>query len=199
MRKPPALAGGFPRLWRIPAMSETPKRPGEELVKGLFGGLQTVIDTVQHLAVSGAESLRKGVFPEGTGLHGVYGFTIRADVGKPTISVTPFGNVHPGAGGEATLSEYAEPRVEVGDEAGCFVVSAEVPGVGAEDVHLSVVGNTLMITAEKARRKYRKEVPLPPAASAESMLHAVRDGVLEVRFRMVPPQDTPLASGGPTA
>src|SRR5437764_14345193 len=106
-------------------MSESPKRPGEELVKSLFGGLQTVIDTVQHLAVSGAESLRKGVFPEGTGLHGVYGFTIKADMGKPTISVMPFGNVHSGAGGQATLSEYAEPRVEVGDNARRSLVPAD--------------------------------------------------------------------------
>jgi HSP20 family protein len=174
-------------------MSEPVKRPGEALV-GLFHGLTSVIESVQHLAINKADQVRKGVFPEGTGLHGVYGFTIKADLGKPGVSVVPFGNVHRGEGGEAVVREYVEPRVEVGNDAGSFVITAEVPGVGPEDVHLSVFSNTLTITAEKGKRKYRKEIPLPPAANIETMLHACRDGVLEVRFGRLPQPDPLMSS-----
>ena len=178
-------------------MSESEKRPAEDLVKGLFSGLQSVIESVQHLAISKADQVRKGVFPGGTGLHGVYGFTIQADLGKPALTVVPFGNVRPGEKGEAVVSDFVEPRVEVGEEGGSFVITAEMPGVGPEDVHLSVFGSTLTITAERGKRKYRKEIPLPPAANVETMLHAHRDGVLEVRFGRLPPPEMPPGNINP--
>ncbi|MFL5342883.1 MAG: Hsp20/alpha crystallin family protein [Gemmataceae bacterium] len=178
-------------------MSESEKRPAEDLVKGLFSGLQSVIESVQHLAISKADQVRKGVFPSGTGLHGVYGFTIRADLGKPALVVEPFGNVRRGESGEAVVTEYVEPRVEVGEDAGAFVITAEMPGVGPEDVHLSVFGSTLTITAERGKRKYRKEIPLPPAANVETMLHAHRDGVLEVRFGRLPQPEIPPGNINP--
>ncbi len=172
-------------------MSETDKRPAEDLVKNLFGGLQSVIESVQHLAVNKADQVRKGVFPSGTGLHGVYGFTIRADLGRPSVSVEPFGNVQRGERGEAVVREYVEPRVEFGDDAGSFVITAEIPGVGPEDVRLNVFGSTLTISAEKGIRKYRKEITLPSYANIETMLHACRDGVLEVRFGRLPEPAVP--------
>ena len=44
---------------------------------------------------------------------------------------------------------------------------------------------TLVITAEKGRRKYRKEVALPPACSTEILSRTCQDGVLEVRVAKV--------------
>jgi HSP20 family protein len=172
-------------------MNDTDKRPAEDLVKGLFNGLQSVMDSVQHLAISKADQARRGVFPRGTGLHGVYGFTIRADLGKPALTIEPFGNVRRGADGEAEVSEYVEPRIEVGDDAGSYVITAEVPGVGPEDVRLSLFGATLTITAEKGTRKYQKEISLPSSVNIETMLHACRDGVLEVRFAKLPSPQAP--------
>jgi HSP20 family protein len=163
-------------------MTESEKRPPEDLVASLIGGLQSVFQSVQSMASTGASHVRHTVFPSGTGLNGVYGFTLRADIGKPSVTVEPFGNVQADATGRPIVVEYMEPPTEIAEDVAVFVVTAEMPGVGANDVRVEVRDRTLVITAEKGRRKYRKEIVLPPASSTEILSRSCEDGVFEVRI-----------------
>ena len=138
------------------------------------------------MASSGAQQVRQTVFPSGTGLNGVYGFTLRADLGKPSVTVEPFGNVQADAAtGRPVVLDHMEPPTEVAEDVAVFVITAEMPGVGADDVRVEVKDRTLVITAEKGRRKYRKEVALPPACSTEILSRTCQDGVLEIRVAKV--------------
>ncbi len=61
---------------------------------------------------------------------------------------------------------------------------ADVPGVGLEDLDVTLDGRTLSIsTRPKARRQYRKEVQLPADVDAASLSKSCRNGVLEVTLR----------------
>ena len=54
------------------------------------------------------------------------------------MKVEPFGNVRKDERtGRATVREVMEPPVDVFEEADHVLVVAEMPGVGAEDVHSS--------------------------------------------------------------
>ena len=163
-------------------MSEPEKPPPEDLVTNLIGNLQSMFQSVKTMAGNRVTQARETVFPSGTGLNGIYGFTLRADLGKPSVTVEPFGNVHADAAtGQPMVHDYMEPPTEITEDVAVFVIIAEVPGVGSGDIQVEVRDRVLVMTAEKGRRKYRKEVPLPPGCSTEILSRSCQDGVLEVR------------------
>lgn len=166
-------------------MAEPEKKASSDRVHGLLSSLQEVMMAVQNLAVTGADEIRRGVFPQGTGLHGVYGFTLKADLERPALHVEPFGNMQTNAAGQAVVSDIIEPRTEVLPEGDFIIISAEMPGIGSEDVRLAISGSTLTINAERGRRKFRKELTLPADANAETMSFSCKDGLLEVRMAKV--------------
>lgn len=168
-------------------MSDTPKLSPEELLKGLFFRVQGVLQSAQEIALTGAGQVRRGVFPHGTGFNGVYGFTVKADVGRPSVTVEPFGNLRTDASGQPVVQEYLEPRTELTEDAGQYLIVAEVPGVAAQDVKLNVAGSLLTFTAERGGRRYRKEVALPADARMDQVLHACLDGLLEIRIAKTTP------------
>ena len=53
----------------------------------------------------------------------------------------------------------AEPQIklDVTDEDKAYVVKAEIPGVNKEDIHVSVEGNQISISAEVKKEKEEKE------------------------------------------
>ncbi|MCC7039028.1 MAG: Hsp20/alpha crystallin family protein [Burkholderiales bacterium] len=59
----------------------------------------------------------------------------------------------PRAGGVAT----APIKLDVVDKNGTFVVRAEVPGVSKDDIHVTIDGNQVTITAEVKRESEQKE------------------------------------------
>lgn len=89
------------------------------------------------------------------------------------------------------------PRIDVYEEGGDIVVSAELPGVNREDIHVSMEESDLVLQGErreekqvKEERYYRMErsygsfyrrVPLNGPVAAGSVKAAFKDGVLEVR------------------
>jgi HSP20 family protein len=163
-------------------MSESEKPPPEDVVSSLIGGLQSVFESVQSMASSGAQHVRHTVFPMGTGLTGVYGFTLKADLGKPSVIVEPFGNVHADATtGQPVVTEFMEPPTEIAEDVAVFIITVEMPGVGASNVRVEVKDRKLVVSAEKGRRKYRKEIVLPMACSTEILSQSCQDGVLEIR------------------
>lgn len=80
-----------------------------------------------------------------------------------------------------------------------IVVRAEIPGVKAEDLQLSINGNALVIGGEKKEKEerrdkgyfyqerrfgsFRREVPLPTTVDADNVLAEYADGVLQVRLQ----------------
>lgn len=155
---------------------------------GFIGGLGTLLDKLGALAEKGGELSKSGTLagldPEGK-LRGVYGFSIRTGLGKESgLTVEPFGNVRADdRTGQPVVHEVREPMVDVFEEESDILVIAEMPGVGAEDVHLELDGDILRITAEKGAKKYRKEVLLPDDCGAGVPSHTCRNGVLEIRVQ----------------
>ena len=88
------------------------------------------------------------------------------------------------------------PAVDVFEKEDKFVVKAELPGMKEEDIHVSVVGDTLSIKGEKKTETevkeedyYRSErsygsfcrsIPLPSNVDADKIEASFEDGVLEV-------------------
>jgi HSP20 family protein len=88
------------------------------------------------------------------------------------------------------------PAVDVFEKEDKFVVKAELPGIKEEDIHVSVVGDTLSIKGEKKTETEVKEedyyrcersygnfyrsIPLPSNVDANRIEASFEHGVLEV-------------------
>ena len=88
------------------------------------------------------------------------------------------------------------PAVDVFEKADKFVVKAELPGIKEEDIHVSVVGDTLSIRGEKKTETevkeedyYRSEcsygsfyrsIRVPSNVNADKISASFEDGVLDV-------------------
>jgi len=89
------------------------------------------------------------------------------------------------------------PAINVYDQGNSAVLTAEVPGVKAQDLELTVLGDSVTLKGERKdepaanERYYRKERPvgsfvrtvtLPTAVDPNSVKAEYRDGVLTVRM-----------------
>jgi len=91
-----------------------------------------------------------------------------------------------------------QPLVDVTEIKDAFVVKAEIPGVKAEDIDISVEGDTLSLKGERKLEKkveeegvsriersygkFERTVLLPPTVDAEAVKASYTDGVLEIRL-----------------
>jgi len=92
----------------------------------------------------------------------------------------------------------AWPSLDISEKDDALIVTAEVPGVDAEDLDISVSGDVLTLSGEKReeseeRREgfyhserrfgaFRRTVPLPTAVDREKITAECRDGVLTIRL-----------------
>lgn len=154
---------------------------------GFLSGLADLIEKLGDLAEKGGELKRTGEIglePSGQ-VRGVYGVTIRTGLGgeRESVKVEPFGNVRADEKtGKPVVHEVREPMVDIFEEDHEILIVAELPGVGANDVHLDLNDDILVIAATSGEKKYRKEVLLPDSAVGREMTSKCRNGVLEVRF-----------------
>lgn len=88
------------------------------------------------------------------------------------------------------------PALDIGEQEDVYVINAELPGVKAEDIDISMHGNRLALTGHKSaeeestdknvyhvERRYgafRREVQLPGDVDAEKIEARCTDGVLTV-------------------
>ena len=117
----------------------------------------------------------------------VYGYsmTVGPD-GKPKIR--EFGNVKPSLRPEPfglakpylNVKEEREPLVDVISTDGEVKVIAELPGVEKKDIKLHGTENTLIISVDTPKRKYRKEVQTPAPINPKAAKTTYKNGVLEV-------------------
>jgi HSP20 family protein len=115
---------------------------------------------------------------------------------SPDIAV-PFGRVqrHPAV--------RSRPRIDVAERDNTLIITAELPGVGKDHLHVDLEHGALVILGEtRANRhvndenyvrvernlaSYYRRVPLPFDAHVEEIKATLTDGVLEVRIPE-PPQ-----------
>lgn len=90
----------------------------------------------------------------------------------------------------------AWPAIDVAEEENAIVVRAEVPGCKADDIEISVYGNTLTISGEKKLEEekkekgyyhvestygsFRRELTLPTEVDPSKIEAACKEGVLSI-------------------
>lgn len=155
------------------------------VIGGFFGGLTELIERLGELAEKGEELSRSGnlQFDEKKkDLKGVYGFSVKVGLGGEGPKVEPFGNLREDKKtGRSVVQEVREPITDVFEEENHILILAEMPGVEAEDVKASLKDDILTLSAERAERKYRKEVLLPAECSSESLTVGYRNGIVEIK------------------
>jgi HSP20 family protein len=112
-----------------------------------------------------------------------YQVTVGPD-GKP--HVREFGNVQPSAKGLVAPSGAREPLVDtvVNEKTGMLTITAEMPGVTKQDVKVSVVGDSVVIHAEKGDKKYHTEIPAGAALDEKSAKAVYANGILELKIKL---------------
>ena len=88
------------------------------------------------------------------------------------------------------------PAIDVAEDENAITVRAEVPGCSAEDIDISVYGNTLTISGEKKIKEekkekgyyhvessygtFRREITLPTDVESDKVDATYKDGVLSI-------------------
>ncbi len=150
---------------------------------GILKGIGDVLEKLNQLAETGQELSRSGEIREGAHVKGIYGFTVRTGIGgDPSPRIEPFGNIRQDAKtGRAVVQDVREPVVDVFEEQDCVLVVAEMPGITLEDVKLATKDKVLILNAENADKKYRKEIELPRSFPREKLQLSCNNGVLEIK------------------
>lgn len=121
-------------------------------------------------------------------VRGIYGVNVKVGLGGKNLEFEPFGHVRRAsagaagkdAGKDAVVEELREPLVDVFEEPGRILIVAEMPGVAAADVKLSLEGDLLTITACRADRRYQKEMQLPALIDPAKAITTANNGVVEI-------------------
>jgi HSP20 family protein len=153
---------------------------------GFFGKLGDLVEKLGELAETGEELKRSGQFEDSSGkVRGVYGFTVKTGLGESgqqQYKVEPFGNIRCRKSGETVVDEICEPPLDVYEEDDHVLVTAEIPGVAKKDVQVELSGNKLIISAQRGKIRYHKEVTLPQEFSIEKMHWNCKNGILNIHL-----------------
>jgi HSP20 family protein len=150
---------------------------------GILKGLGDLVEKLGDLAETGERLSQTGeIHGAGKELKGIYGFTVKMGLGGDKTRVEPFGNIRQDReSGDTVVQEVREPVVDIFEEDDHVSVLAEMPGISAEDVHITVEDDLLSITAERGDKKYRKEVLLPVNCAREKMQVTCNNGIVEIK------------------
>ena len=116
--------------------------------------------------------------------------------------------------GLAGANRPATPDVDLIELPEVILVQIELPGVSADAVELSIVGNMLTVAANRNRpdvstdarfhlrerifTRYQRSIPLPAAVNDDAIRAETRDGLLTVTLRKSTPtaaRSIPVAHG----
>jgi HSP20 family protein len=150
---------------------------------GILKGLGDLVEKLGELSESGGEISRSGeIHGSGKELKGIYGFTIKSGLGGDGPRIEPFGNIRKDReSGRSVVQEVREPVVDIFEEEDHVSIVAEMPGIGVEDVQITVEDDLLIVTAAHGEKKYRKEVLLPASFAREKMHVTCNQGVVEIK------------------
>jgi HSP20 family protein len=148
---------------------------------GILKGLGDLIEKLGNLE-NGEHSETGEINGSGKDLKGIYGFTVKVGLGGDKPRVEPFGNIRRDReSGRTVVQEVREPSVDIFEEDDHVLIVAEMPGIAAEDVHITVEEDLLTFSAEHGDKKYRKEVLLPASSSREKTQVSCNNGVVEIK------------------
>jgi len=104
--------------------------------------------------------------------------------------------------------ETLAPRVDIRDNGGALVITADMPGIPRENIDISVDRNMVEISGEaehseaekkegymrqeRSYQRFYRALPLPDEVVADKAEACVKDGVLEITL----PKKTPTPEGG---
>jgi len=155
-------------------------------VGGIFKGLGDMLDLVSNL-VDKAEQLEgverggefkiKGLGEKG---RGVYGFSVRTDIGGAP-KVEHFGNIRTTQEGPE-VADIREPLVDIFDEAEEILIVAELPGVQEEEITVELMDDILRLETS-GERKYAKEILLSDPVKSDTLTKTYKNGILEIRLQ----------------
>lgn len=170
----------------------TPNTTGLDSVAAMLRGLGEIMDRLGNLAETGAAKFTSGqvdaTTPGGSEIKGVYGFSVKVGRGGEGVRIEPFGNLRKDKKtGEATVHEVREPVVDVFDEPGGILITAEMPGVSAADIRMEFAGDVLTLQAAAAGKRYRKELLLPRPFTAAQATLKCNNGVVELWLKDAAP------------
>ncbi|MFZ2447001.1 MAG: Hsp20/alpha crystallin family protein [Syntrophobacteraceae bacterium] len=156
-------------------------------VEGIFRGLGELVEKLADLAEKGEHLSRSGEVQFGDkekdkDLKGVFGFSVKMGLGGKDVKVEPFGNVSKDkATGRSVVHEVREPLVDVFEEEDHVLIVAEMPGIEAEDVQVELRDDILAFSAQKGKKKYRKEVLLPRSCQKDKVEVSCKHGIVEIK------------------
>ena len=149
---------------------------------GLLKGIGRLLSLVSQMDAEGKEedSQSGELGHPGSGVRGVYGFSIRTGLGGQPV-IEQFGNIQETEAGPEVV-DTREPLVDVLEEEEQVVVIAELPGIDEKDIQVHVEEDTLEIAAFTGARGYQKEVLLPVPVDSSSFTWSYKNGVLDIRL-----------------
>ncbi len=152
---------------------------------GILKGLTDLVEKLDDLAENGGELAKTGeILGKNQQVKGIYGVTVKVGLGDDKPRVETFGNIHKDTrSGNTVVQEVREPVVEVFEEKDHVLVVAEMPGIGAKDIHIEIDGDLLTLSAARGDKKYRKEVQLPESFSRDNAQVTCNNGVVEIKCR----------------
>ena len=126
----------------------------------------------------------------------------RDDMGRIFSRMLGSGAYEPLVGAAGGRLEGYMPPVDVSENDDGVVVRAEIPGIAARDLDISVTGNTLVISGRKDEREecegedfyrcerrfgaFRRTIDLPESADPERISADSDKGIVTVRFAKKP-------------
>lgn len=117
----------------------------------------------------------------------VYGFSIQAGPeGIPHVE--RFGNVVPVGKDHHVREPFTSSIINEKDNE--LNITAEMPGIGKEDIEVNATENEVVIKAESNGRKYYKELNTPTQVDPDSAKAKYNNGVLEVTLSLKEPPRT---------
>ena len=148
---------------------------------GFVKGLSDLIGKLGELAETGREMRREGTLSQDDKLKGVYGFRMKVGLGGDAVDIEPFGNVKlDEKSRHAVVHEVREPLFDVIEEKNRILVIAEMPGVTADDISVSVDGDLMNVEASRRDKKYRKEILLPKPVAPGEIKIVCNNGIVEI-------------------
>lgn len=153
------------------------------LFKGLGDFMDILSELVETETAESGETTHTGKFGikgRGDQVRGVYGFTIRTDIGG-IPRVERFGNIRTSEEGPI-VADVREPLVDVFDEEHEIVIVAELPGVAEAEI-IAEIEEDILSLETTGERRYAKEVLLPEGIDTTSLQKMYRNGILELRLK----------------
>ncbi|MEM6548585.1 MAG: Hsp20/alpha crystallin family protein [Pseudomonadota bacterium] len=161
----------------------------DQRLSGLFGpirdALGKIVDGVEQAADGHGKDFTvetsKGPVHARAGVHVRVGGLSAAHVsqGETTAGRDPAEPLKSDAAASRTGAAPREPHFDVYDDADAWVLTAELPGVAAEDVSVEEIAGALVI-ATGGPRRYRAEAPIPADLHGRPWASRIRNGILEV-------------------